>query len=339
MKTKTMRGMGLVYERGGIWWIQISVRGQRIRGSSHSANRADAVRLLKSKIGDVKAGKPIGAQIERTTLDDLIRMLLDDYRANSRRSLARAEYAALHLKAVFGADTRASEITPDRVTAYQAQRQQESHQGKPVAVATINYELAMLRRAFRLAARAGKVATRPEFEMLHTSNARKGFFEPEQHRAVVERLPDHLKPLAQVAYITGWRRGELLSRQWRHVDLAAGWLRLDPGESKNEEGRMFPLTPELRSILEAQRERVRQIERETGRIVASVFVHADGSPIRDFRYSWAKACEAAGVAGRLVHDFRRTAVRNLDAPRAAFGRDENDGAQNRDSLSPLCDCR
>lgn len=38
----------------------------------------------------------------------------------------------------------------------------------------------------------------------------------------------------------------------------------------------------------------------------------DGSQIRDFRKTWANACEAAGYPGKLFHDFRRTAVRNLE---------------------------
>jgi integrase len=69
-----------------------------------------------------------------------------------------------------------------------------------------------------------------------------------------------------------------------------------------------------------QRQRIHEIERATGRIVPWVFVHDDGSRIKDFRYSWAKACREAGVPGRLVHDFRRTAVRNLEragVPRSA----------------------
>lgn len=152
------------------------------------------------------------------------------------------------------------------------------------------------------------------------SKTRKGFFELQDYRAVLNQLPEHLQPVVTTAYVTGWRvASELLTRQWKHVDLNAGWLRLDPGETKNGEGRNFPLTPELRAVLEAQREGVLQIERSTGQIILWVFVHpygegraAAGSPIKDFRGAWVKACRQAGVPGRLLHDFRRTAVRNLE---------------------------
>jgi integrase len=73
-------------------------------------------------------------------------------------------------------------------------------------------------------------------------------------------------------------------------------------------------------VLEGQRERVYMIERATKRIIPWVFVYPDGSPIKDFRSSWENACHDAGVPGRLVHDFRRTAVRNLEragVPRSA----------------------
>ena len=44
-----------------------------------------------------------------------------------------------------------------------------------------------------------------------------------------------------------------------------------------------------------------------------VFYRDDGAAIRNFRKSWKKACIAAGVPGhRIVHDFRRTAVHNLE---------------------------
>jgi integrase len=325
---KAARGMGNVYQptyrdkRTGerrtcaTWWIVYSVNGRRITENAHSNNRPDAVRLLKKRTGDAAAGKPVGPELDRTTLDELLAMVEADYKANSRSSLDRVQQAANHLRAFFRGERKGRDLTTDLVTAYAARRLEDGARG-----ATVNYEMAILRRAFRLGGRAGKIASRPEVTMLHVDNARQGFFEPEQYRSVGAHLPTYLRPVATVGYITGWRvKSELLTRQWRHVDFKNGWLRLEPGESKNREGREFPFTPELKAILQAQRERVSELEKATGRIIPWVFVHDDGTPVRDFRYAWAKACEAAGVPGRLVHDFRRTAVRNLEragVPRSA----------------------
>jgi integrase len=167
--------------------------------------------------------------------------------------------------------------------------------------------------------------------MFEERNARKGFFEREALEAVCAYLRPELAALARAAYITGWRKSELRSRQWPHVDFAAGWLRLEPEETKNREGRQFPLIPELRAVLEGQRGRVDAIQKETGRIVPWIFAREDGAPIGDFKKAWATACVKAGffhvepvgeakdgeppktrkVPTKLVHDFRRSAVRNL----------------------------
>jgi len=120
------------------------------------------------------------------------------------------------------------DISTDRITAYAAHRLEEN--AKP---STVNYEMAVLRRAFRIGAGAGRVAARPEFSMLHVNNTRTGFFERAQYEVVLWHLPEHLKPVAAVAYITGWRtRSELLTRQLRNVDFENGWLRLEPGKPR-----------------------------------------------------------------------------------------------------------
>src|SRR5262249_1753578 len=37
----------------------------------------------------------------------------------------------------------------------------------------------------------------------------------------------------------------------------------------------------------------------------------EGQQVKYFRRRWAKACQEIGLVGRIPHDFRRTAVRNL----------------------------
>jgi integrase len=171
------------------------------------------------------------------------------------------------------------------------------------AAATTNYEIGLLRRAFTLAQKAGKVDRIPVIDSLHVSNARRGFFERAELDAVLKHLPSHLQGVMEFAYVTGWRiPSEVLRLTWDRVDFKAGWVRLDVGTTKNEDGRQFPITPELRAILERQRERG---------TVPYVFARHNGKPIRDFHHLWKRARRLAGLPDRIPHDLRRTAVRNL----------------------------
>jgi len=130
---------------------------------------------------------------------------------------------------------------------------------------------------------------------------------------VLSHLHQDVAPIVEFLYLTGWRVGEALPLQWHQVDFKAGIVRLEPGTTKNDEGRVFPFAvlPDLEALLQRQRERTEALQVGTGRIIPHVF-HRDGEPILDFRGAWERACTDAGFAGRLVHDFRRTAVRNLE---------------------------
>ena len=83
---------------------------------------------------------------------------------------------------------------------------------------------------------------------------------------------------------------------WGQVDWNGGFVRLEPGTTRNQEGRAFPITPALRAILERRQELTRRCERAQPRIIPLVF-HRSGRPILSFRRSWKKAGEeAAGLA-------------------------------------------
>jgi integrase len=133
---------------------------------------------------------------------------------------------------------------------------------------------------------------------------------------VRRHLPEDLQVALAIDHAFGWRtQSEVLPLERRHLDLEAGTLRLDAGSTKNDEPRVVYLTPDLHRLLAEQLERVRLLERQTGRIVPWLFPHLTGrlrgQRIGDFLRRWKTACRRAGVPGRLRHDFRRTAVRNL----------------------------
>jgi integrase len=113
---------------------------------------------------------------------------------------------------------------------------------------------------------------------------------------------------------------------WPHVDFTAGTIRLEPETTKSGEGRTFPFTalPQLAALLQRQREHTSTIERRLGLLIPYVF-HRNGKPIKSYTGAWRAACKRAAIVkrdgletvirprllGRIPHDFRRTAARNL----------------------------
>lgn len=277
----------------------------------------EASRFLKLREGAVATGAAIPPRIDRVLYDELAEDLRQHYRTTGRRQLDEVEDRLRYLDQHFRG-WRASRIGPAELTAYVAARQAEKTKlGGYTSNRTINIELALLKPMLRLGYKQGKVMRVPPIEMLKEAPARQGFFEPEQYEAVRRRLRPDLQVAAAIAHTFGWRvRSEVLTLERRHVDLHVGTMRLDPGMTKNGEGRLVYLTPELKRLLAQQLSRVDQLGRQTGRIVPWVFPHLRGRRAGQrrtgFTKAWQTACEKGGVRGKLLHDFRRTAVRNLE---------------------------
>jgi integrase len=172
--------------------------------------------------------------------------------------------------------------------------------------ATINRELAALKRMFNLAYRSSprKVYQVPVFPRLKENPPRKGFVEGQQYKQLCDNSKElWLRGMLALGYNLGFRKAELLNMRLRQVDLLNRTLTLDPGTTKNDEGRTVKMTLETYQLL---RECVRGKGPDD-----FVFTRADGLPVRDFRGAWAKLCKAAGLNGLLFHDLRRSAVRNM----------------------------
>lgn len=296
---------GKIYQRGQIYWIDYGFRGKRYRESSKSTKFSDAKAFLRKRLAEMGSGKFVGPAEERLTFEHLAEMIETDYKINARRSTRRLATSLNHLRDFF-AMSRALDISMDRVLRYIAHRQDEG-----AANASIQKELAALKRAFNLAVQAGRLSTAPYIPSVKVNNTREGFFETEELNRLIRELPEPLRPLVQFAAFTGWRKSEVLGLRWSDVDFEAGEVRL--WHSKNDEPRSFPFAvlPPLKALLDEQRERTRTLERKRGEIVAHVF-HRNGKPIRSMDAAWRSAAKRAGMEGALFHDLRRTAVRNLE---------------------------
>ena len=302
--------MGSLYKRGNVWWVKYYRNGRPIRESRGTEKETEARRVLKEREGRVATGQPILPRADRIQYGEAAKDLRQHYETTGSRNREEAEYRLKHLDAFF-AGRRIAAIGSADMTAYAAKRQ-----GEGASNATINRELETLSRMLRLAYEHNKLTRLPVIHKLAPNPPRQGFFEREQFEAVRRYLrPDH-QLATTIAHTFGWRmQSEVLTLERRQLDLNAGTLRLEPGTTKNDDGRVVYLTPELKSLVGAQVERVKTLERTMGRVVPYLFPHLEGphrgKRIVDFKKAWKTACLKAGCPGMLRHDFRRTAVRNM----------------------------
>jgi integrase len=296
---------GVKVARGLVWWIQYSINGHKIRESSGSEKREDAVKLLHKRLGQLAQGLPVSQRTATIRMNEPLQDLIIDWRVNDRSSVKDLQRRIDYYLLPFFGGVKAERITTADIRKFILLRQEEG-----ASNAEINRELAALRRAFTLAMDNCKLFARPRVPMLREDNVRQGFFEWEQFISVRKHLPTDLQPVIEFAYITGWRiRSEVLPIKWPQIDFQAGRIMLYAGTTKNREARSFPFTSELRELLLAQKIKADALKQK-GIICPYVF-NRDGIRIKTFRRSWLTACRKAGVPGRIPHDFRRTAVRNL----------------------------
>jgi integrase len=292
------RGDGQVYKRGNTYWIDYFAHGKRIRESAHTDDIEVAHKLLRKRVAEVThTGRALSATEGKVSFEEMAEALETDYAVNGKRSIRSVRLSVRHLSTFFEG-AKALDITTDRVRKYVKLRQGENAKN-----ASINRELSALKRMLRLMQQAGRLSVVPYIPMLEEHNARQGFVEPADFRALHAALIEYLRDPALFLYSSGWRLGEMRALEWRDVDLPGKAIHLRPEHSKSKRGRVLPLRGELLEIFERANGR---------RLLTSPYVFHDdeGHPIGDFRKAWHNAGRASGIRV-LVHDLRRSAVRNM----------------------------
>lgn len=280
------------------FWIAPVIDGVQQPQSTKTTDYQEALEMLRRLEGRIVDGL-ITVQTNRATFNELAELVKRDYKIKGRRSkddLVRR--LDKHITPALG-NLRASSINGATISEYIERRVTQG-----ASNASVNRELAAIRRAFSLGKQAGLVITTPSIEMLPEDNVRQGFFNDAHFRSVLKYANPMLRDVLIVAFYTGWRIDSILHLEWGNVDLAGNVIRLRANQTKNRKPTTFPLEPfpELRAVLEARQPK--------GLITPWVF-HRKGERVRSIRKAWEIAREKAKVPGRLIHDLRRTAVRNL----------------------------
>ena len=286
-----MNGFGRVFKRHRIWWIAYSRGGKEFRESARSTKRSDALALLRKRNEErIVSGRVLLSQIFHERIADA-----------KLRGICSIRHLMLYHRRFmnFFGNIVARDLGTCDVRRYQAARKQQGAAG-----GTVNREVSALKRALRLAVESRLLDHCPVFpQRLAESEPRQGFFEHDDYLAIRDELAPWAQDILDFAYYTGWRRSEILGLEWGEVFEDS--IRLNPKRVKTRRPRLRPITEDLAPII---------ARRTRERVFSCLYVfHRNGKriPTATWQVHWTKARERAGRLHILLHDARRTVVRNL----------------------------
>jgi integrase len=253
-------------------------------------------------MGDSERGAAPANETRKLRYGNFRQALLDDYARRGNKSLqtladgTETIWGLTALDEFFGYGSKhqgslVSSITVDATRNFVRKRQDEK-----TGSAAINRSLALLRRMFNIARIDGKIQFMPVIRLLKEPPPRKGFVTRAQFEHLLPKLPTHLRPLITFLYYCGVRVGEAVQIEWSQVDLHGALIRLEGEQTKTSEPRIVPLPDVLIDTL-------KHVKKKEGLVF-------DDTNLRE---EWTKAVAAAEMPGLLVHDLRRSAIRNLIA--------------------------
>jgi integrase len=295
---RRQRGTGSIFRKppNKNWFIQFYKKGKRIREGTGSPDHDEAKKLLRQRLHEIDQNAYIKRTGRPARVRDLYKTLKLEREANLKGRKRELPNRWAHLEPEFGA-LLAAEVSTDDVRRYIRARRETG-----AAPATVNRELATLKRMFRLATQSTPptITRVPYIPMLKEDNARTGFVEDTEYARLTANATElWLRTFLELAYSYGWRRAELLDLRVRQVNLAARTIRLDPGTTKNREGRQVEMTAKVADLLRETTQGKKPDD--------FVLTRARGKRVRDFRTAWQELCVRAELGQYVCKKCARQA--------------------------------
>jgi integrase len=313
---------GFVYqEKNGNWYARVCYKnsnGKRTSIKRKADNKTHAKQLLKQLIETLDNGGRKAIDAERMTVNDLCDYYAAHYLkppqyVNGRKIAGLRSFASVggYIK-VFRDDLgniKLKELNYDDLRTFRNGRLNTStHQSEQRSLATVNREMAYLRRLLNIAERNGWIDKNPFKKgdaLIHTSDEIKReriLSREEEIRLIAEctGYRAHLRPIVIAALDTGCRLGELLKLTWSDIDFAAGLITIQAFNTKTMRERQVSITSRLRSELEI----LLSGKKDNDDLVFGIKT--------EVRQGFRNACLAAGFEGVRFHDLRHTHASRLD---------------------------
>jgi integrase len=304
-------------KREGPWFVQypyvrdLETGKIQYRTEKASFSKKKAEKIFRSKVDAFQEMEQLGVQVDpELTFNKLMDWGLSQDVMRAKASASDDLARAVHLKSEFG-NRKAAQITPLMVDNFRIKMKKTNseHTKKPFSGATINKMVSLARRIYYLGMDAGLVKSNPFARRGTFKEEPKGHYIPDQEFwEIYKHLPDYMKPVVLVAYLTGMRRGEILELEWDRVNLSEGYVDLTPEDTKTEEPRRiyFNAIKELKGVfIDADQ------NKKNGQKL--VFTKPEGSPVPKWYIQrlFKKACLKAKVYPYRLHDLRHTFNTNM----------------------------
>lgn len=290
--------MGL-YRRGKVWWMRFSYQGRYYRESTETDDRKLAKRIFDKVKGQIAEGKWF---VRFPGEDKTFKEMTEKFIRDHIPIRSKKPYGS-NLKTLtnFFGDCSLSMITPKTVSNYKIKRRTEG-----ILAATINHELAVLKRMFNLAVK--------EWEWFHNNpiacvslepgvNERDRWITYEEEEKLLSNAPDWLREVIIFDVNTGLREAELVNLSWKNgIDLSRKTITVV--ESKNGGKRTILMN---KKVFEMLRRKSRIIP-----IHGRVFYWQNSPLTCDvIQYQFKRVRIKAGLDDLHFHDLRHTFATRL----------------------------
>jgi integrase len=262
-----------LYLRGNVWWVYLSHNGERIRQSAETSDKTKAQEFhdkLKAQLWDRKAN---GA-----TLNDALKLWLKaKERSEQDKSAVRVLLANYPSRPL-------SKVNQHDIVDALGDRKPE----------TKNKTLAIVRSAMNMAHDRG-LCDKPKIKRLESDSKRLRFLTKDEWQKLYKELPEHIKPIALFAILSGLRASNVLGLRWHYVSLENKLVWVDSVDAKGGKAISVPLSDEAVKLLES----LPKFDH------GFVFTYKE-KPIGSIKTAWNKAVKRAGLEDVTFHTLRHT---------------------------------